>query len=50
MGIITTSFSFLLGAACGIFVAQNYNVPNINTLYKTGVVMAKQYEQNYRKP
>ncbi|MFS7914491.1 putative short transmembrane mitochondrial protein [Helianthus anomalus] len=50
MGIITTSFSFMLGAACGIYVAQNYNVPNINNLYKTGLVMAKSYEENYRKP
>ncbi|KAL8255998.1 hypothetical protein R6Q59_031065 [Mikania micrantha] len=50
MGIIRSSFSFMLGAACGIYVAQNYNVPNINKLYKTGLVMAKHYEQNYRKP
>lgn len=50
MGIIKSSFSFMLGTAFGIYVAQNYNVPNVNKLYKTGLVMAKQYEENYRKP
>ncbi|KAK1408254.1 hypothetical protein QVD17_39890 [Tagetes erecta] len=50
MGIIRSSFSFMLGSACGIYVAQNYNVPNINKLYNMGLIMAKHYEQNYRKP
>lgn len=27
--IIRTTFSALVGAACGVYVAQNYNVPNI---------------------
>ncbi|XP_071708403.1 uncharacterized protein [Rutidosis leptorrhynchoides] len=50
MGIIRTTFSFMLGTAFGVYVAQNYNVPNINKIYKTGLVMAKHYEENYRKP
>ncbi|GJW06658.1 retrotransposon protein, putative, ty1-copia subclass [Tanacetum coccineum] len=48
MGILGISFQFLLGTTFGIYVAQNYNVPNINKLYKTGVVIAKHYEENYR--
>lgn len=50
MGIIRTTFSFMLGTAFGVYVAQNYNVPNVNKIYKTGLVMAKHYEENYRKP
>ncbi|KAK1438743.1 hypothetical protein QVD17_04553 [Tagetes erecta] len=50
MGIIKSSFSFMIGTAVGIYVAQNYDVPNIHKLYKTGLVIAKHYEENYRKP
>ncbi|KAM0045633.1 putative short transmembrane mitochondrial protein [Helianthus debilis subsp. tardiflorus] len=50
MGIIRSSFSFMLGTGFGIYVAQNYDVPNIHKLYKTGLVMVNHYEQNYRKP
>ncbi|PWA44324.1 hypothetical protein CTI12_AA516750 [Artemisia annua] len=50
MGVFGIGFQFLLGATFGIYVAQNYNVPNINKLYKTGMVIAKHYEENYRKP
>lgn len=39
-----------MGTAFGIYVAQNYDVPNIHKLYKTGLVIAKHYEENYRKP
>nr|XP_043613609.1 uncharacterized protein LOC122585546 [Erigeron canadensis] len=50
MGLIKIGFSFMLGTTFGIYVAQNYDVPNINKLYKTGLVVAKHYEENYRKP
>ncbi|KAI3693549.1 hypothetical protein L1987_76495 [Smallanthus sonchifolius] len=50
MGLIKSSFSFMIGTAFGVYVAQNYDVPNIHKLYKTGLVIAKHYEENYRKP
>ncbi|KAI3727471.1 hypothetical protein L6452_16086 [Arctium lappa] len=50
MGLIKSSFSFMMGTVFGIYVAQNYDVPNIHKLYKTGLVIAKHYEENYRKP
>lgn len=40
----------MLGTVFGVYVAQNYNVPNIQKLYNTGVLIAKHMEQNYRKP
>lgn len=39
-----------MGTGLGIYLAQNYNVPNIQKLVNTGVVIAKHFEENYRKP
>ncbi|XP_010264252.1 PREDICTED: uncharacterized protein LOC104602319 [Nelumbo nucifera] len=50
MGIIRSSFSFMLGTLCGVYVAQNYNVPNIKKLASTGLLIAKHIEETYRKP
>ncbi|KAK8688069.1 hypothetical protein V6N13_086852 [Hibiscus sabdariffa] len=50
MGIIRSAFSLMAGTLFGIYLAQNYNVPNINKLANTGYVMAKHIEENYRKP
>lgn len=50
MGIIRSSFSFILGTVCGIYVAQNYNVPNIKKLADTAIFTAKHVEEKYRKP
>ena len=41
---------FMVGTVCGVYVAQNYNVPNVKKLANTCVVMAKHIEENYRKP
>lgn len=40
----------MMGTAFGVYVAQNYNVPNIKKLTNTGLVIAKHLEDNYRKP
>ncbi|KAI3933477.1 hypothetical protein MKX01_022056 [Papaver californicum] len=50
MGIIRSGFQIILGTGFGIYIAQNYNVPNIKKLVNTGMVMAKHIEENYRKP
>ncbi|KAK9273514.1 hypothetical protein L1049_018324 [Liquidambar formosana] len=50
MGIIGSSFTFMLGTLFGVYVAQNYKLPNIRKLANTGLVMAKHFEENYRKP
>eukprot|EP00261_Vitis_vinifera_P038420 XP_019079663.1 PREDICTED: uncharacterized protein LOC104881331 [Vitis vinifera] len=43
-------FSFMVGTACGIYIAQNYNVPNIKKLANTAIFMARHLEEKYRKP
>ena len=50
MGIIKSSFSFIVGTVCGIYIAQNYDVPNIRKLTLTVLYTAKQVEEKYRKP
>ncbi|KAJ3688180.1 hypothetical protein LUZ61_017344 [Rhynchospora tenuis] len=50
MGFFGSSFSFLVGTVCGIYIAQNYNVPNITKLAKEWLSDAKQVEETYRKP
>ncbi|KAG2715626.1 hypothetical protein I3843_03G088900 [Carya illinoinensis] len=50
MGIIRSCFSFIVGTVCGIYVAQNYDVPNIKKLGRTALFKAKQVEEKYRKP
>ncbi|KAL9250806.1 Plasmodesmata-located protein 8-like protein [Drosera capensis] len=41
MGIIRSYFSFIAGTVCGIYIAQNYNVPNIRKLANTGCSQEK---------
>jgi hypothetical protein len=50
MGLIRTVFHFTVGTLAGIYVAQNYNVPNVTGLVNTGLVIAKHFEEQYRKP
>jgi len=50
MGIIKGCFSFIAGTVTGVYVAQNYKVPNIAKLADTFLFVAKVTEQTYRKP
>lgn len=50
MGIIRSTFSLMTGTVFGVYLAQNYDVPNIKKLINTGLVFAKHLEENYRKP
>ncbi|KAI4370356.1 hypothetical protein MLD38_018715 [Melastoma candidum] len=50
MGLIRSSFSFLLGTVCGIYIAQNYSVPNVTSLANSYLYKAKRIEETYRKP
>lgn len=40
----------MMGSAAGVYVAQNYDVPNIRKLFNTGLLISKHIEENYRKP
>ncbi|XP_024391989.1 uncharacterized protein [Physcomitrium patens] len=50
MGLIKSTFHFAGGALVGIYVAQNYNVPQVTGLVNTGLAIAKHFEEQYRKP
>lgn len=50
MGLIRGGFSFIAGTVCGIYIAQNYNVPNIRKLTNEFLFRAKEVEEKYRKP
>ncbi|KAL5728268.1 hypothetical protein ACHQM5_001376 [Ranunculus cassubicifolius] len=49
MGIIRNNFIFLMGTVCGVFIAQNYNVPNIDKTAKSLLEKFKEMEEKYRK-
>ncbi|KAH7285608.1 hypothetical protein KP509_33G036600 [Ceratopteris richardii] len=49
MGFIRSTLSFMLGTVVGVYVAQNYDVPNVRKLYYTGLSMARQVEESHRK-
>jgi hypothetical protein len=34
----------------GVYVAQNYNVPNVRKITNTGLLIANHIEETYRKP
>ncbi|XP_027362125.1 uncharacterized protein LOC113869831 [Abrus precatorius] len=50
MGFIKGSFSFIVGTAFGVYVAQNYKMPNVKKLASTALSMANHVEHTYRKP
>ncbi|KQK07795.1 hypothetical protein BRADI_2g37675v3 [Brachypodium distachyon] len=50
MGFIQSTFSLLVGTGCGIYIAQNYEVPNMKKLIWGLVGKAKEVEDSYKKP
>ncbi|KAL7147569.1 hypothetical protein ABFS83_06G116400 [Erythranthe nasuta] len=50
MGIFRGSFPFVAGSVCGIYIAQNYNLPNMKKVVYEALFTAKQVEEKYRKP
>ncbi|KAL6624335.1 hypothetical protein ACP70R_031656 [Stipagrostis hirtigluma subsp. patula] len=50
MGFFQSTFSLLIGTGCGIYIAQNYDVPNIKKLMRSLMGKAKELEESYKKP
>ncbi|KAL8226951.1 hypothetical protein R6Q57_016783 [Mikania cordata] len=50
MGLILRNFSFVAGTLFGIYIAQNYDVPDVKNLLNQALTRAKQFEERYRKP
>lgn len=50
MGLIRSSFSFLVGLGCGVYITQNYEVPNMKQLACKWLSRAQGMEEIYRKP
>jgi hypothetical protein len=48
--IIKNSMSFVTGTAFGVYLAQNYNVPDVKKLASMAVSMASYIEKANRKP
>ena len=49
MSFIRSLFFFSAGSVYGVYIAQNYSVPDVRKLFKTAVIIARVYEENYRK-
>ncbi|GAU25574.1 hypothetical protein TSUD_260080 [Trifolium subterraneum] len=49
MGIIRRFFAFISGSLVGIYVAQNYEVPNIKKEADNLLLQVKEIEEKYRK-
>lgn len=49
MGIIRGKFSLIAGTVCGIYIAQNYEIPNIKKVIYSFLFKAKEVEEKYRK-
>jgi len=40
---------FLTGGICGVFIAQNYNIPNVKKYIERSILIAKKVEESCRK-
>ncbi|KAL9240381.1 hypothetical protein vseg_014607 [Gypsophila vaccaria] len=50
MEITKTCMKFMVGTICGVYIAQNYKVPDVQKLASTVFFVGRLIEQNYRKP
>ncbi|KAG2616063.1 hypothetical protein PVAP13_3NG112569 [Panicum virgatum] len=50
MGFLQSTLSLLIGTGCGIYIAQNYNVPNIKKLVMEMMDRGQKLEESYKKP
>lgn len=50
MGFLQNTFSVCVGIGCGIYIAQNYDVPNMKKLMRDWMGKAKEVEESYKKP
>ena len=50
MGLIRAGFIFTLGTVWGVYLAQNYNVPDAKRCADEYVNKTKHIEETYRKP
>lgn len=49
MGFIGTAFAFMVGVSAGVYMTQNYDVPNLKKQSFCALHRAKMMEQAYRK-
>ncbi|KAG8066987.1 hypothetical protein GUJ93_ZPchr0005g16064 [Zizania palustris] len=49
MGFLQNTISLLIGTGCGIYIAQNYDVPNMKKLMCSLMGKAKEAEESYKK-
>ena len=50
MGFIRTTFTFMVGTLWGVYMCQNYNIPDIRRFADSDLVRTKQIEEAYPKP
>jgi hypothetical protein len=46
MGILKSTLSLLIGTSCRIYIAQNYDVPNIKEFMWSLMGRAKEFEES----
>eukprot|EP00850_Spirogloea_muscicola_P020606 SM000221S06944 [mRNA] locus=s221:174845:175075:- [translate_table: standard] len=49
MGLLGPVLGFCTGAVVGVYLAQNYALPPLQTVVDAGIVFARRLEENYRK-
>jgi hypothetical protein len=49
MALFRMIFSFAAGTGVGIYLAQNYDLPSVQSAVDTAVVFGKRMDEMYRK-